>query len=699
MKALYAVTVFLGAFLLFQVELIVGKELLPWFGGAPSVWTTCMVFFQVLLLAGYALAHLIATRLPNRRQALLHSGLAAIALILLAFLAVRWPSPITPGPSWKPEGGGEPLIELVVLLAISVGIPFLVLSATGPLVQQWSIVARPGKSPYRLYALSNAGSLLALIAYPSLVEPLMGLKDQGYVWGGLYLLFVLGVFGCARLLMASAPVGTPAPAAGAERPPAPPLLDRLLWGGLAGAASALLLATTNHMCQDTAVIPLLWVLPLSLYLLTFILCFTYERAYIRWLFPPLFALAFALTVYVLYQDLSAPLSLQIASDAAVLVAGCMVCHGELVRARPSAEHLTGFYLAVAAGGAAGGLAVAVAAPRLFNGFWEFHISLVAVGSLFLCAVIRDSRSFLRKSPVLIGAGLAVLVITGGGVLLQQASGSIGKTMYTTRNFYGLLRVQEDSAGTYVKLLHGRIAHGFQYIDSALALLPTSYYSRQSGVGLAIGNHPDRDRGLRIGDVGMGTATLAAYVRDIDTIRFYEINPAVPRLSAGPSPYFRYLSRCPGHVEVAMGDARLSMERELAEGESQRFDILALDAFSSDAIPVHLLTEEAFDIFLRHLRVPDGILAVHISNRYLDLVPVVHGYAERRGLPSIMISADEDDQGGWTSDWILICRSDSLLTAAPLASAATPWDSTSYRVIRPWTDQYSNLLSVLRSPEP
>ena len=697
MKYVLAPTIFLCAFLLFQVELIVGKELLPWFGGAPAVWTTCLLFFQCVLLAGYASAHLLSSRGTPRQQVIVHCLAAAGSLLLLGVLSLRWPSPITPGPSWKPAAGGDPLLQLTVLLLVSVGVPFFVMAGSGPLIQRWSVESRPARSPYRLYALSNAGSLLGLLSYPFLVEPLLGLREQALVWAVLYGAFVVGLFLCAGVFLTGVAGAAPAPARSGRPAAVPPVADRILWATLAAVGSALLLATTNHMCQDTAVIPLLWVLPLSLYLLTFILCFSREGLYVRWLFPLLFCGAFALSVYVLNQDLAASLPLQVASDAAVLFAGCMVCHGELVRAKPAAEHLTGFYLAVAAGGAAGALAVAVGAPRLFTGFWEFHISLVAVGGLFLWAVVRDRRSFLRRSPLLIGTGLAALVVSGGGVLLRQATASDVRTLYAARNFYGLLRVQEDSAATYRKLLHGRITHGFQYTDSTLALLPTSYYSRESGVGLAIDNHPGRARGLRIGVVGMGTATLAAYVRDIDTIRFYEINPAIPLLSAGPAPLFRYVSSCPGTVEVAMGDARLTLEREVAEGDPRRFDVLALDAFSSDAIPVHLLTEEAFDLFLRRVRVPGGILAVHISNRYLDLVSVVHGYAERHGLPSVMISADEDDRGGWTSDWILISRSDSLFNVDPIAAAATAWDSTSYHPIRPWTDQYSNLLSVLRTP--
>jgi hypothetical protein len=698
MNPAYALTVFLSAFLLFQVELIVGKELLPWFGGAPAVWTTCLVFFQGVLVAGYGYAHLVAERLSLRRQIGVHIALVALSVLLLAGLAMLWPAPITPGSSWKPAGDAEPVGQLIVLLAVSLGYPFFVLSTTGPLLQKWSVISSPGRSPYRLYALSNAGSLLGLLAYPFLVEPFLGIRVQALAWSGLYGLFSLGVFynawGLGRSLRDSPAVESRQDSGEAGiRPTAG---DRLLWTGLAAATSALLLSTTNHMCQDTAVIPLLWVLPLSLYLATFVLCFRYEGLYRRWLFPPLFCGSLVYCIIILFRGLNASLLSQIAADGAVLFAGCMVCHGELARAKPGVAHLTGFYLAVASGGALGGLGVAIVAPGLFNGFWEFHASLWGAGALFLASLGRDRASFLNRKPVLIGSSLVLLLLGLGGILIKQAVDAGEGTLFVTRNFYGLLRVVGDPDGHYVKLLHGRITHGFQFTDSAKAGIPTSYYSRESGVGLAIESHPRRERGLRIGVVGMGVGTIAAYGRENDTVRFYEINPAVPRLSRGGDPFFTYLSRTPAHIEFAMGDARLSLERELQRGENQRFDILALDAFSSDAIPVHLLTEEAFGIYLRHLRQPDGILAVHISNRYLDLVPVVHGFAEEHGLPSAMIISDEDEEGAWTSDWILLASSGVPLVRGPIADASTPWDSTTYRVIRPWTDDYSNLISVLRT---
>jgi len=698
MKSAFALTIFLSALLLFQVELIVGKELLPWFGGAPAVWTTCLVFFQVVLLGGYAYAHIVVGRLPLRRQAAVHAILVALSVMLLALLAVRWPAAIIPGSSWKPAGDADPVGQIVLLLAVSVGVPFFVLSTTGPLLQKWSVSSLPGGSPYRLYALSNAGSLAGLLSYPFLVEPILGVRAQASTWSALYVLFALGVIVSASRLTKRREAA-PAVSAVIDGGPVgrnPSAGDRLLWMALAGVASALLLSSTNHMCQDTAVIPLLWVLPLSLYLVTFILCFRYEGMYRRWLFPPLFCASLVYCVRTMHQGLGAPLIGQIGADSAVLLTGCIVCHGELVRAKPSAAHLTGFYVSVAAGGALGGLLAAIVAPRIFNGFWEFHVSLWGTGAVFLAALLRDPGAFLHRKPVLIGSLIALVLAGLAWALVRQAGEGDENTQYVSRNFYGILRVQEEPEVHYRKLVHGRITHGFQFTDSARAGIPTSYYGRQSGVGLAIENQPGRENGLRIGVVGMGVGTLAAYAGEKDTIRFYEINPGVPRLSGGNAPFFTYLQRCRGHVEVAMGDARLSLEHEIGEGNARRFDVLALDAFSSDAIPVHLLTEEAFGVYLRRLRGPESILAVHISNRYLDLVPVVHGYAVRHGLASAMISSGEDEEGAWRSDWILIASTPAPLVRDPVGGAVTPWESTTYREIRPWTDDYSNLLSVLRA---
>lgn len=700
----FFLTIFLSAFLLFQVQLVIGKVLLPWFGGTPSVWTTCLVFFQVLLLLGYAWAHLLVSRLTPRRQAALHSAVVLLALGLLAVLAARWPSPITPGASWKPEGTDEPLGRLLVLLGASVGLPFFVLSTTGPLLQGWFVLRWPDRPPYRLYALSNAGSLLGLLSYPALVEPLLPIRMQGIAWSFGFAAFAGACLACAaglRRVAAPAPVS---PVALVSSKPA--RVDVLLWTGLAAAASTLLLATTNQMCQDSAVIPLLWVVPLALYLLTFILCFEWERFYRRGWAVPVLILFLGVACYVLAQGVDARLSYQIGAFSAVLFAGCLVCHGELARSKPDPAHLTTFYLALAAGGAIGGLFVAVVAPRIFPAFWEFPIGLFLVCLLFVLAQVRDEDSFVRSYIAGAGTAALVLLVALGVFLFREAREDVSESVEVSRNFFGVLRVMEDAPqdpeAHVMKLRHGRIAHGFQYVDSEARHAPTSYYTEKSGVGLAILHHPRRaaadpaSRSLRIGIVGLGVGTIAAYGKPGDTVRFYEINPDVLRLSSGAAPRFTYLKDCPARVEIALGDARLVLERELKEGRRQNFDVLAIDAFSSDSIPVHLLTREAFALYLEHLRKPDGVLAVHVSNRFLDLLPVVHSLAQHFGVPDAYISSEKDEQGAWRSDWVLLNPSGVVLDDAAVEEETTEWDETSgNRRLRLWTDDYSNLLTVMK----
>ncbi len=693
--ALFAATIFLSAALLFQIELVIGKVLLPWFGGAPAVWTTCLVFFQVVLLLGYLYAHSLAGLLTPRRQAATHVVLLVASLGLLAFLATRWPSPVTPGPAFRPRPGGETVADLLLILSVCVGLPFFVLSTTGPLLQDWSVRVRDAP-PWRLYALSNAGSLLGLLTYPALVEPLLPVRVQARLWSALYLVFCLGVVLCSRTLRA-----LPAPPASSSLPlptPDPPRGDRALWTALPAGASALLLATTNQMCLDSAVIPLLWVLPLVLYLVSFILCFSSGSLYLRPLFIPLFVASLPPAIWALFKGVDLALRWQILIFSIALFSGCMVAHGELARLKPHPERLTAFYLRLAAGGALGGLLVALAAPNLFPSFWEFHASLLGVALLLVVALFRDpSLSERLTGPLRV---LTVLLLVAlAGCLAAEARESVKDSILTKRNFFGALRVLSGPEGNpphpALKLRHGRIAHGFQFQEPELRDRPTTYYGEKSGVGLVIANHPRRGKGMRLGVVGLGVGTLAAWAGASDAVRFYEINPAVLELSSGPRPLFTFLRDSPAKVEVALGDARLSLESELRTGP-QDFDVLALDAFTSDAIPVHLLTEEAFAIYLAHLRRPDGVLAVHISNRYVDLVPIVASLARRFRLDSVLVQAEGDDEGGWRSDWVLLSPDGTALWQPAIRAAVTPWEeTTASRPLRPWTDDYSNLISVLR----
>ncbi|MFH1732021.1 MAG: fused MFS/spermidine synthase [Planctomycetota bacterium] len=702
----YAFTIFLSAFLVFQVQLVIAKYILPWFGGAPAVWSACMLFFQAALLAGYAYAHLMVRRLGARRQARLHAAVIAASICLLAGQFLLWRSPLLPPAGWKPDGSALPVMRILGLLAVSVGLPFFVLSATSPLLQAWFSRTHPGRSPYRLYALSNAGSMFGLLSYPFLVEPGLALTAQAWVWSGCYAAFV---FGCAWCAIRSGKAEGPAPADGPARDEAdsdpPGRGRRLLWFALAACASVLLLATTNQISEEIAAAPFLWALPLSLYLLSFIVCFAGERGYSRALFVCAAVVAMALTGYTMLRKVgNVGIVTYIWTASFTFFVCCMICHGELARLKPSKRHLTSFYLTIAAGGAAGGVFVALIAPVIFTGLWELHLGHLGCAVLLLLVMLRDRGSRFNGRWRLLwrtaaAAGLTVL----GGTQALHITEFYASAVSVRRNFYGILRVSEKHAGQpglhQYALYHARTLHGYQYVDPARARLPTAYFTENSGAGLAIRHHPLRARArsrMRMGMVGLGTGTLAAYGRTGDYIRFYEINPAVAELAAGDGARFTFLRDSAARIDVITGDARISLERELRQTGPQRFDVLVLDAFSGDAIPLHLLTREAFGIYLAHL-VPDGVLAVHISNRYFDLRPVIWRLAREFGLQSAAV----DSAGGEHAigaRWMLLTRDAALIAALakldlPTTSVAAAAEEGAPSPL--WTDDYSNLLQVLK----
>lgn len=695
----FAATIGVGACLLFQVQFILGKQVLPWFGGAPAVWTTCMLFFQVLLLAGYGYAHLIGQMPSAARQRNVHIALLAAALVLLVIRVAVWPSPITPSDAWKPTAEQAPSLAILGLLLFTIGLPFLVLSATGPLLQSWYARCFPGASPYRLYALSNLGSLLGLLSYPFLIEPLLNVTSQGWAWSAGFAAFAIGCASTAVLVGRTASASPPASeGARASRAaadgPAPTLGQRALWLGLAMIASVLLLATTSQISLEVAVIPFLWMLPLALYLLTFVLCFEYERSYRRALWIPALLVGAGCTAVVIRMGVHAPMMVQLGVYLFTLLTACMVCHGELVRRKPAPRWLTGFYFWVSAGGAAGGIFTGIVAPAVFPDLWELPLALVAacVLAVVLAVTALPKRRPLLRVTILSVASVYVLVLAG--VLATHAHDELADNLHVSRGFFGVLRVDQDTdedGEVRTRLRHGRIIHGLQYENELFAREPTSYYGPGSAVGLAIDLHPRRAAGdpMKLGFVGLGTGTLACYATPGDTVRFYEINPDVVALSTGEEPLFTYLRDSAGTVEIAIGDARVSLERE----EPQGFDVLALDAFSSDSIPAHLLTVEAIELYLRHLRDEHSVIAVHISNRYLDLDPVVRGLAQELGLAVTRIDDNQNDERVYSSDWMLLARNtiafehlEAVATVTEAAPHEGPWPL--------WTDAYSNLVEVL-----
>lgn len=685
---LFAISIFWGAFLLFQIEPLIGKFILPWFGGSPAVWTTCMLFFQLLLLAGYAYAHLSLQHLAPRYQATLHGLLVLLALFTL---------PITPSADWKPGSEGHPALTIMLLLTASVGLPFFVLSTTSPLFQAWFVRVCPRRSPYPLYALSNLGSLFALLSYPFLFEPYFKLGYQTIGWSlGFGLFVVLSVFLAKdfRHQANSGHLAVESHAADVEVRISDRLAPAVLWVwwlALPTATSVLLLAVTNALCQDVASVPFLWILPLSVYLLSFIICFARHHWYRRRVFLPLAVLGVFGLMIALDQGANLSLGWLATIYSFGLFSCCIISHGELFLLRPQAEHLTAYYLAISIGGALGGILVAVLAPLLFPIFLEFHIGLFACCALSLLAIQQDCVSLIaarHRRPL--GAISLLILLLLGYYLTKQAYFAVSTQTWVSRNFYGVLRIQErdlDNPRLARRVLrHGAIDHGLQFLAADKRHLATTYYRPETGIGLAL-QHLQGRGGRRIGVVGLGVGTLLTYGRREDYFRLYEINPMVVELAQSQ---FSFLTDSPAARDIVVADARLALERE----PSQQFDLLVLDAFSGDAIPMHLLTREAMQLYAKHLR-PDGVIAVHIANRFLDLKPLLRGLAELEGYQYRFIreAKSNDDFGLYRSNWALLSHNSAFLQQTAIEQAAQAESGDEKRLV--WRDDFSNLYSLLK----
>ena len=662
MAALYGCVVFLSAFLLFLIQPVFAKLILPWFGGSAAVWTVCLVFFQTVLLGGYVYAHVLTRWLRPRGQALLHTALLAAAACSL---------PAMPGDRWKPVGGDDPAWRILTVLTAVLGLPYFLLGATSPLVQRWYARAAADARPYRLFALSNVAALAALMAYPFWIEPRVATRTQDWWWSGGFVAFAIL---CAAAAWTQRPetreVATEA---------APAMGRRLAWIALAAGGSAMLLAITNQLTENVAAVPFLWILPLALYLATFILCFEGRRFYQRGPVLRLMAVALGSAGYAIYD---------IQVSEAILVAGpvflgtlfvcCFFCHGELSRLTPEAGNLTAFYITIALGGALGAVFVGLVAPAVFSGVYELPFTLAYVAGLALWATWRDGWS-QRMLWTVAAAAMAL-------VFAMQVNGYRKGSTIQMRSFYGALRVVRTTRlGAEVRtLFHGTVQHGSQYFAQGQRMVPTSYYGLNSGVGLALRSFEGAPK--RVGVIGLGAGTLAAFGRSGDDFHFYEINPQVWALAGS---YFSYLRETRARTEVTLGDGRLALEGERAPA----FDVLVVDAFSGDAIPVHLLTREAFALYFRHLTAK-GILAVHVSNQYLDLAPVAGQLAALDGWRAVLVhTPKEDDRLESAADWVLITRDEEFLQTPEVALASR--EIPEKTGLRPWTDDYNNLFEVLR----
>lgn len=685
---IWALTVFAAAFLLFQIQPLFSKFVQPWFGGGPTVWTTCLLFFQVFLLAGYAYAHALTGWLRPRTQAILH-----LALLLAASLTL----PISPAAQGKPEATADPTGQILGMLTACLGLPYFALATTGPLLQAWVARIYPGTAPYRLYALSNTGSLLALVSYPLVFEPLLTRQTQATLWGWGFGAFALLGGTCASRLWRESASGaepaTPGEAGSAlDAPTGRP--TRMLWFGLSACGAVLLLACTNKLCEDVASVPFMWVLPLALYLSSFALCFDHPAVYRRRVFMPLLVAMVSALCYALFQKSKLPLASLVAIYGGALWSSCMVCHGELYRLRPASRSLTLFYLLVATGGVAGGVFVVLVAPHVFQTYAELNWGIGLLAALVTLLLAREGKRWklgrhrVRVWPMALSG--AVVLST---LLLLLSHHATRDTVAQSRSFYGTLQIRDvhgdDPVYHALILQHGQVTHGLQFVEPGKAAMPTSFYGELSGVGLALRHFP-RQTNRHIGVVGLGVGTLAAYGQAGDTIRFYEINPDVERLARTR---FTYLTNCPANIVVVQGDARLALER----APSQDFDVLVLDAFNSDAIPTHLLTKEAFETYLRHLK-PDGVIAAHVSNRHLNLYPVMRGMAGHFGLQAAYIHGPEREWAAlwWFSPsmWVLLSRDAGWLDQASIREARHPSPADLSQSVL-WTDDYVSLLPLIR----
>ena len=686
---MYGLTIFLSAFLLFQVQPMMGKMVLPWFGGSASVWTTCMLFFQALLLIGYLYTHWLVNKLSAKRQSWLHG------LLLLACLLIL---PIGASEAWKPQGAENPTLQILGLLVVSIGLPYFMLSSTGPLVQSWFARERTNAIPYRLFALSNLGSMLALLAYPLAIEPQLSIRGQSLTWSILFVCYVVAsgyLVWYHRSDITSDPEipadknthSHEALAQHAAYEAAQKLRwdQKLLWIFLAACPSILMVANTSFLTENIAPIPLLWVAPLAVYLLSFILCFEGQGFYKRIVWVPLGALSLGLLAYLPTLGVSEwPFTVVIPVNICAFFIVCMVCHGELALKKPANQHLTAFYLMLSIGGFLGGFFVGVVGPYCFDSNYELSVGIVLAAVVVTVSLMQSYAHLTiltKRAFWLLGIGFVI------GLAVLRISDHRTKAEGVTwkgRNFYGSLKVFTQVRDGYRSMLHGQIIHGQQFIAPEKQQLPTSYFTHDAGVGLALDAKAAQGP-LRVGVIGVGAGTLLTYGRKEDVYHLYEIDPLVIQLAKQE---FTFIRDAKAKTDIVLGDARLQLESE----SPQNFDVLVVDAFSGDSVPVHLLTREAFAVYFKHLK-PNGVLAVHITNAFLDLVPVVQTAADHFGKQIRLVDHVGDfTKLSFTSRWALVTADAKFFDNPMLKNAKVLEERNDFT---PWRDDYSSLLSVYR----
>ncbi len=731
---LFAATLFVSASLLFWIQPLFAKMVLPLLGGAPAVWNTALVFFQAVLLAGYGYAHLLLRQCGQRSQIVLHLGVLAVAALAL---------PVGVAHGWRPDAGTPPTLWLLGLLGASIGVPFFAVSATAPLLQRWfSHTGHPhAHDPYFLYGASNLGSILALLAFPFVLEPLLSSRAQALAWTLGFAVLAVGIAGCGGVVWQR----TISVVAASETGERPNWRQRLSWIVYAALPSSLLLGVTTHLSTDIAPAPLLWVIPLTLYLLTFVIAFARRPPIPHWFVVRIMPLALMILVAVFWWR--RPIGLFLPLHLAAFFVIALLCHGELVRRRPGVEALTEFYLCLSAGGVIGGAFTALGAPLLFDSVFEYPLSLALAAAVLpgpsrpvkkvfvisfhsigyheylsrgdmilalviltvliggqagatalgwpqssfvvygICAVFAVVVFALRFRPF--GFALCIAAIFVGGSSAARST----ETLWQGRSFFGVYRVTESADPPTRSLIHGTTVHGGQVMAANGDIGPTNYYTASSPVVEVLSATQARGSGQRVGLVGLGAGALAHWRRPADDWRYYEIDPLIVWL-ATESGYFELMPRGADSIPVVLGDARLT----LAEEPDGRFDVLVIDAFSSDAIPMHLLTREAVAVYVDKLA-EDGLLTLHISNRFLDLEPVIARIVKRFGYAAQIAYRKQDeidpdtDPAGSASHWVLIARQQTTLDGLALGEVWQPLDTPAAG--RVWSDDFSNLLEVIR----
>ncbi len=729
----FTVTIFVSALLLFVVQPMVAKMVLPRLGGTPAVWNTCLVFFQAVLLAGYAYAHLTTSWLGVRRQAVLHLGVLLVPLLVLPIVVERIGLPLA---------GSSPALWLLGCLLMTVGLPFFVVSTSGPLLQKWFAGTNhpSAKDPFFLYAASNAGSLIALLGYPLLLERWLPVAGQSRLWSYGYVLLIALVGACAVLLWrrrhgATGPGAEPSADddIGLTQPLAAPTLQRRMWWLFAAfVPSSLMLGVTTHITSNLAPVPLLWVLPLSIYLLTFVLVFARKQlipAALTAKLLPFMVLPLAIITIIELPKMG---WVAILAHLATFFVAAMVCHGQLARSRPHVRHLTEYYLWISIGGVLGGIFNALISPVVFSSIAEYPIALVL--ACFLLPRTRSVKPEAQARRNDLAAPLAVAVVTiaamaavwlggwgdslGMRLLLFGPLGLVcfsfkdrpvrftlglavfvatlpyycamhrGQDLYESRNFFGVKRVTIDPDKRFRTLVHGTTTHGKQLIDPARRNEPVAYYHRSGPLGDIFATFSGDAAKAHVGVIGLGAGSLASYIGPQQSITFYEIDPEIERIARNPE-YFTFLTDCPGDVDVVVGDGRLT----LAQGPDRHYGLFVLDAFSSDAIPTHLLTREAIQLYLSKLE-EDGVLAFHISNRYLNLEPLIAGLVADAGLVGLTrtdtnVTAAEKADGKIRSIYAVLARKREHLAGLVDRPGWLPLSDPSDVTV--WTDQYTSIL--------